>query len=212
MSERGGTSAWRTQTTGMWGQAALACVRRAGTSMPLVLLLVAPAAAAPTEPGYALAKIASPARTSRAGVHLALPASAWPHRGMLVATGNILSPLASWIIVDLERQTIRQATTLLAERDGSVRIETDRTDTLPDDERRAVIAAANEVWSTRDPDSPVPGEVTDAFCNVTLFDGEDVLHEVGSTCPRSRFVEVLEAVAASAEHRATRPEPSPDAR
>ncbi|RYE98874.1 MAG: hypothetical protein EOO77_36445, partial [Oxalobacteraceae bacterium] len=73
-------------------------LRWLGISKLLVLLFVLPVAAEPHEPGYADAKIASPARTSRAGVRLAFPADELPRRGMLVATGNALSPLARWIV------------------------------------------------------------------------------------------------------------------
>lgn len=175
----------------------------------LVLLLVLPAAAEPREPGYADAKIASPARTSRADVRLAFPVAELPRRGMLVATGNVLSPLARWIILDLDLMTVQQATTRLADGGGPVEIESERTHAISDDERRDVIASANEVWSMPNPHPPALGEPTDRLCSVALFDGDDVLHEVGSDCPRPRFVAVLEALAASAERRARLQEHAP---
>jgi len=212
MTGRGGTRVGRTRTASRRGRAVPAWVPGAGLAALLALLFVPPAAAEPVQPGYASVKIASPARTDRASVRLALPAGEWPRRGMLVATGNILSPLARWIVLDLDRRTIRRAATRLTDGGGSELADRGRTDPLSDRELRTVIEAANGVWRTRDPDPPVLGEVTDALCNVTLFDGDDVLHEVDSACPRHGFVAVLEAVAASAGHRRTRPEPSPDAR
>lgn len=184
-------------------------LRWVGACEVLVLLLVLPAAAEPHEPSYADAKIASPARTSRADIRLAFPTGELPRRGMVVATGNVLSPLARWIVLDLDRLTIRQATTRLADGGGPARIESERTDSIPDGERRAVIRIANEVWSTRDIDPPTLGEPTDHLCSVALFDDDDVLHEVGSDCPRARFVAELEAVAASANGRASSQEHAP---
>ncbi|NHT77709.1 hypothetical protein G8E10_18555 [Rhizobiaceae bacterium CRRU44] len=196
------TGAWRTETGTKWRGGVLDRLRRRGISKLLVLLLVLPVAAEPQEPGYADAKIASPARTGRAGVRLAFPADQLPRRGMLVATGNVLSPLARWIVIDLDLMTIRQATTRLADAGGLVEIESERTDAISDDERRNVIASGNEVWITPPPDTPVLGEPTDRLCSVALFDGDDVLQEVGSDCPRPRLVGVLEALAASANGRA----------
>ena len=184
-------------------------LRRLGTLEFLVLLLVLPVAAEAHEPGYADAKIASPARTSRAGVRLAYPVGELPRRGMLVATGNVLSPLARWIVIDLDLMTIRQATTRLTDAGGSVKIESERTDAISDDERRNVIASGNEVWIMPGSDPPVLGEPTDHLCSVALFDGDDVLQEVGSDCPRPRFVAVLEALAASANQRANLQEHAP---
>lgn len=195
--------AYRTKAGTKWRVGVLDRLRRLGTLELLVLLLVLPVAAEAHEPGYAEAKIASPARTSRAGVRLAFPAGELPRRGMLVATGNVLSPLARWIVIDLDLMTIRQATTRLTDAGGSVKIESERTDAISDDERRNVIAFGNEVWIMPDPDPPMIGEPTDQLCSVALFDGDDVLQEVGSDCPRPRFVAVLEALAASASRRAS---------
>lgn len=190
--------AWRTETVTKWREGVRHSLRRLGTSQLLVLLLVLPVAAEPLEPGYANAKIASPARTGRAGVRLAFPAGELPRRGMLVATGNVLSPLARWIVIDLDLMTIRQATTRLGNAGGLVEIESEHTDAISEDERRNVIASGNEVWIMPAPQQPVLGEPTDHLCSVALFDGDDVLQEVGSSCPRPRFVGVLEALAASA--------------
>lgn len=57
--------AGRTETGTRWRGVMLDRLRRLGISELLVLLLVLPVAAAAHEPGYANAKIASPARTSR---------------------------------------------------------------------------------------------------------------------------------------------------
>lgn len=197
------TGAWRTETGTKWRGGVLDRLRRRGISKLLVLLLVLPVAAEPHEPGYADAKIASPARTGRAGVRLAFPADQLPRRGMLVATGNVLSPLARWIVIDLDLMTIRQATTRLADAGGPVEIEGERTGSISDEERRNVIASGYEVWIMPDPDPPVLGEPTDHLCSVALFDGDDVLQEVGSDCPRPHLVAVLEALAASANGRAS---------
>jgi len=203
------TGASRTKTGTKWREGVLDRLRRLGTLELLVLLLVLPVAAEAHEPGYAEAKIASPARTSRAGVRLAFPAGELPRCGMLVATGNVLSPLARWIVIDLDLMTIRQATTRLADAGGSAKIESERTDAISNDERRSLIASGNEVWIMPDPDPPVLGEPTDRLCSVALFDGDDVLHEVGSNCPRPRFVAVLEALAASANGQANSQEHAP---
>lgn len=191
---------WRIAAETMREQAVLARLRQVGTSAALVLLLNVSVAAAPNAPGYASEKIDSPARISRTSVHLALPPDELPRRGMLVATGNLLSPLARWIVIDL--MTIRQATTRLANGGGPVEIVSQRTDAISADDRCKVIASGNEIWSIPDPDPPAFDEQTDRLCSVALFDGDDVLHEVGSDCPRPGFVAVLEALAASAEARA----------
>ena len=157
-------------------------------------------AAAADEPrlAYAPMKLASPFRTDRAGAHLAFPGDL-PERGALVATGSILSPQASWIIVDLGARTLRRATTRLAatpragER-ASV-IERDVTRNLTAGETDAVVLAANAVWSTRDPALTPPPGPADALCSVALFDGADVLHEFGAACPRMSFVQMLAALA-----------------
>ncbi|RYE65033.1 MAG: hypothetical protein EOP17_14780 [Rhizobiaceae bacterium] len=128
---------------------------------------------------------------------------------MLVATGNVLSPLARWIVIDLDLMTIRQATTRLSHTGGPVEIVSERTDAFSEDERRNVIASGNEVWIMPDPDPPMIGEPTDQLCSVALFDGDDVLQEVGSDCPRPRFVAVLEALVASANRRANLQEHAP---
>ncbi len=147
---------------------------------------------------YAPGKLASPFRTDRAGTHLAFPGDL-PKRGVLVATGNVLSPQARWIILDLDSRTLRQATTRLAaaSRDGqraSV-IERDTSRELTTSEMDAVVRAANTVWATKDPTSiDTPGP-TDALCSVALFDGNDVLHEFGTACPRTSFVETVTALA-----------------
>ncbi|WP_416356538.1 hypothetical protein ACLNGM_21720 [Aureimonas phyllosphaerae] len=200
---------WRVAAETVRKRAVLAPLRPTGPSAVLVLLLSVPVLAEPHVPGYASEKVGSAARTSRASVHLALPPDEWPHRGMLVATGNVLSPLARWIVIDLDLMAIRQATTRLAVRGGPVEIESERTDAILDDEWRDVIASANEVWSMPDFDPPALGEPTDRLCSVALFDGDDVLHEVGSDCPRPRFVALLEALAASAERRARLQERAP---
>ncbi|WP_156420966.1 hypothetical protein [Aureimonas sp. AU22] len=109
---------WYLATGSMRKQAVLGWLRPAGTSVVLVLLLSVPVAAEPNVLGYASEKVVSAARTSRASVHLALSSDEWPYRGILVATGNVLSPLAHWIIVDLDLMTIRQATTRLAHGEG----------------------------------------------------------------------------------------------
>ncbi|WP_061936011.1 hypothetical protein [Aureimonas sp. AU22] len=88
-------------------------------------------------------------------------------------------------------------------------IESERTDAISADERRNVIASGNEVWSMPDLDPPALGQTTDRLCSVALFDGDDVLHEVGSDCLRPRFVGVLEALATSAEARAGSREHAP---
>lgn len=193
---------WHVTTGSMRKRTVLAWLRSASTTAVLMFLLNAAVAAEPDAPGYATKKVDSAARTRRAGVHLALPPDELPRRGMLVATGNLLSPLARWIVIDLDLMTIRQVTTRLADGGGAVEIENERTDAISDDERRNVIASGNEVWSMPDPDPPALREPTDRLCNVALFDGDDALHEVGSDCPRPRFVAVLEALAASAEGRA----------
>lgn len=193
---------WRIAAGTMREQAVLARLRQVGTSAALVLLLNVLVAAAPNAPGYASGKIDSPARISRASVHLALPPDELPRRGMLVATGNLLSPLARWIVIDLDLMTIRQATTRLADGGGAVEIESERTNAISDDERRNVIASGNEIWSMLDPGSPAFDQPSDRLCSVALFDGDEVLHEVGSDCPRPGFVAVLEALAASGEARA----------
>ena len=198
------TDEYRTKTGTKWREGVLDRLRRLGTLELLVLLLVVPVAAEAHEPGYADAKIASPARTSRAGVRLAFPAGELPRRGMLVATGNVLSPLARWIVIDLDLMTIRQATTRLSDAEGPVKIQSERTDAISDDERRNMIASGNEVWIMPDPDPPMIGEPTDQLCSVALFDGDDVLQEVGSDCPRPRFLAVLEAPAAAANRRIDR--------
>ena len=88
------TGAYRSKTGTKWREEVLDLLRRLGPLKLLVLLLVLPVAAQAHEPGYADAKVASPARTSRAGVRLAFPAGELPRHGMLVTTGNVLSPLA----------------------------------------------------------------------------------------------------------------------
>lgn len=151
---------------------------------------------------YAPIKLASPFRTDRAGAHLAFPGDL-PERGALVATGNILSPQASWIIIDLGARTLRRATTRLAatpragER-ASV-IERDMTRNLTAGETDAVVLAANAIWATRDPASPAPPGPKDALCSVALFDGADVLHEFSASCPRVPFVQMLTALAERSE-------------
>ena len=203
------TGAYRSKTGTKWREEVLDLLRRLGPLKLLVLLLVLPVAAQAHEPGYADAKVASPARTSRAGVRLAFPVGELPRRGMLVTTGNVLSPLARWIVIDLDLMTIRQATTRLSDAEGPVKIQSERTDAISDDERRNMIASGNEVWIMPDPDPPMIGEPTDQLCSVALFDGDDVLQEVGSDCPRPRFVAVLEALAASANRRANLQEHAP---
>lgn len=192
------TGAYRTKTGTKWREGVLDRLRRVGTSE----LLVLPVAAEAHKPGYADAKIASPARTNRAGIRLAFPADELPRRGMLVTTGNVLLPLARWIVIDLDVTTIRQATTRLSYAEGPVEIQSERTDAISDDELRNVIASGNEVWIMPDPDPQMIGEQTDQLCSVALFDGDDALQEVGSDCPRPRFVVVLKALAASANRRA----------
>ncbi|NSY20011.1 hypothetical protein [Neorhizobium sp. AL 9.2.2] len=59
--------------------------------------------------------------------------------------GNVLSPLARWIVIDLHLMTIRQATTRLADAGGPVKIVSERSDAFSYDERRKVIASGNEV-------------------------------------------------------------------
>ncbi len=201
--------AYRTETGTKWREGVLDRLRRLGTLELLVLLLVLPVAAEAHEPGYADAKIASHARTSRAGVRLAFPVGELPRRGMLVTTGNVLSPLARWIVIDLDLMTIRQATTRLSDTEGPVEIQSERTDAISDDERRKVIASGNEVWIMPGSDPPMIGEPTDQLCSVALCDGDDVLQEVGSDCPRPRFLAVLEAPAAAANRRASLQEHAP---
>jgi len=46
-----------------------------------------------------------------------------------------------------------------------------------------------------DYDPPVLGEPTDHLCSIAVFDGDDVLQEVRTDCPRPRFLAVLEALA-----------------
>jgi len=173
--------------------------RRMCGSALLFLLLVLPVTAEPIESGYAGEKIASPARTNRASVRFALPPSELPKRGVLVTTGNILSPLARWIVLDFDRLTIRQATTRLTDGVGMVQIESERTDTISGDEWHAVISVANEIWSNPDRNLPTLNEPTDRLCSIALFDSDDVLHEFGSVCPRPRLVTALEMVVASVE-------------
>lgn len=78
-----------------------------------------------------------------------------------------------------------------------MKIESERTDAISEDARRNVIASGNEVWIIPDPNPPVLGKPTDHLCSVALLDGDDVLQEVGSDCPRPSLVAVLEALAAS---------------
>ncbi|WP_183193223.1 hypothetical protein [Aureimonas jatrophae] len=181
----------------------------AGTGALLVLLLPVPVAADPPVPGYAAVKRDAPARLSRANVRLALAPVDWPQHGMLVAIGSVVSPRARWLVVDLDQMTVRRATTRLADGGGPARIESERIHTISADERRDAIASGNEVWSRRDSDPPVLGEPTDRLCSVVLFDGDDVLHETGSDCPRPRLVAVLEAVAMSAANRTGSPGHAP---
>ncbi|KQQ34796.1 hypothetical protein ASG19_13540 [Rhizobium sp. Leaf306] len=69
------TGAYRSKTGTKWREGVLDRLRRLGTLELLVLLPILPVAAEAHERGYAEAKIASPARTSRAGVRLAF--SCW---------------------------------------------------------------------------------------------------------------------------------------
>ncbi|MBB4000209.1 hypothetical protein [Aureimonas pseudogalii] len=181
-------------------------MRREGRVRPLALALALGWLASSTGTGVAAAepriayaphKLVSPFRTDRAGAQFALPGDL-PRRGALVATGNALSPTATWIIVDLDARTLRRATTRLSDatRHGkpTTVIEHDASRDLTASEIDAAIAAANAVWATRDPapiDAPGP---TDALCSVALFDGGDVLHEFGAACPRAQFVQMLRAL------------------
>src|SRR5689334_21451628 len=126
---------WHLATGSMRKQAALGGLRPAATSVVVVLLLSVPLAAAQNAPGYVGERIDSAARTSRASVQFALPPDEWPYRGMLVATGNVLSPLARWIAIDLELTTIRQVMTHLADAGGLVAIDSERTHAISDHER-----------------------------------------------------------------------------
>lgn len=159
------------------------------------------AAAEGSRLAYAPDKRASPFRTDRAGAPLAFPGGL-PARGVLVATGNRLSPQANWIIVDLDAGTLRRATTRLAATPPSGErasvIEHDASRDLTADETDAVVRAANAVWATPGSASADPPGPSDALCSVALFDGNDVLHEFGAACPRARFAQMVTALAQGA--------------
>ncbi len=147
---------------------------------------------------YAQDKRDSPYRTERAKLPLAFP-GALPAHGVLVARGNILSPLANWLIVDLDAGTMRRAVTRLRagtsnDPTASV-IEQEASGTLTDADLGAVILAANRVWADEGRSPPAPPDLTDALCSVVLLDAEEARHGFGSACPSPQLVELLDALA-----------------
>ncbi len=147
---------------------------------------------------YAQDKRDSPYRTERAKLSLAFP-GALPAHGVLVARGNILSPLANWLIVDLDSGTMRRAVTRLRagtsdDPTASV-IEQEASGTLTDADLGAVILAANRVWADEGRSPPAPPDRTDALCSVVLLDADEARHAFGSACPSPQLVELLDALA-----------------
>ena len=70
-----------------------------------------------------------------------------PYRGVLVATGRRLSPLAHWIVFDFDLFTIRKVTTRSVEDGTMILVQRGRIDPISADDLRAAIRVANAVWS-----------------------------------------------------------------
>ncbi|WP_244630856.1 hypothetical protein [Aureimonas sp. ME7] len=193
------------------GLAATSCRRMGSAALVLAglacfgLPALAGNPAEPSRPPYAGEKADSPYRTLRSEARFAFP-GALPARGILLARGNFLSPKAHWIVVDLDAGTLRRATTHLSGRTAGGEpvavLDADRTQRLAPAAIEALVIGANAIWKGEPVDRPRLGEPTDQTCSLALFDGDEVLHEFASACPRPDFAKALDAAA--------NPEPAAD--
>ena len=110
------------------------------------------------------------------------PPTQYPRRGVLVIFSNGLSRGATWITVDVDARRVERAHTTrqtLPDGEDEVILDSKNGGALSQAEVNTVVGLANEIWN---PPPKVPNHrfVTDAMCNVVLFDGDTVLETIAS--------------------------------
>ena len=125
----------------------------------------------------------------------------YPRRGVMLIFSNGLSQGASWITVDVDARRIERAhTTMQTMPDGESEVILDSKEggALFLAEVNTVVTLANEIWNPPPRSPGLRHFVTDARCDILLFDGDAVVRTIGSgdsSDPLVKAILILKAAA-----------------